>query len=138
MSVAGPAVLVESDRSYRPRHVREPAIPQRGDWFQTTTVQLRFYDFPPSATVEHVFSGMARCAERPLINRLRAGTYIGPVHEVEVSSKFLSVRVPHPEGMSILVWVNIWKPTIQLVCPVQRNILKMWRSAGWCDWYIDR
>ena len=77
-------VLVDSDRTYRPRHVGEPAIPQRGDWFQTTTVPLHFYDYPPDAILYGAMLGMARCAERRLVNSLRAGTYIGPVHEVEM------------------------------------------------------
>ena len=65
------------------------------------------------------------------------GTYLGPVHDVEVSSRFVSIRIPHPEMRDVSTWTNIWKPAILMALPVQKHTLQGWTRAGWRNYYVQ-
>ena len=71
-----------------------------GDWLQTkgqhtSRVTLKFYDGPPPV------GKVVHWHQRP-------NFYVGPVHDVAVYGHFLTVRVPHPDQPSRLVYCNIW------------------------------
>ena len=40
-----------------------------------------------------------------------AGTYIGPVHDIDNTVGFAAALVPHPNEEHMLVWVNVWAYT---------------------------
>ena len=68
----------------------------RGDWFRTCLGKrhcCRMYCLPGDG----------------LIGDVARGTYIGPVHDVDVSEEFLAVLVPFPHfGVFSSVW-NCWR-----------------------------
>ena len=133
---------VRFSTNMRPFRTNEPDVPIAGDWFQTTTVPMRFYKSSPAAALDHPWSGMARCGEIFLRDRLLPGSYIGPVHEVEKTERFISVRVPHPEDPTVLLWANVWKRTnhkngsLQIALKVSHHILWRWQSRGWESRYV--
>ena len=74
--------------------------PRRGDWIEakgaSSRIVLKFYSAPPKRGIEieaHTY--------------VNPHQYIGPVHDVEDSVEFVSVRLPHPTTGE-LAWMNIW------------------------------
>jgi hypothetical protein len=112
--------------------------PVRGDWARrvANVGTVRFWFYSPSIGVEHRPPG--RCT-------VRQGDFLGPVHEVQVTRQFVSIRVPYPEFPSLLVWVNIWSSRNHLgvlcgvaycrVVPPQEH--EHWVRRGWTDHFID-
>ena len=131
------SIMVDRHRRF-PCRVLRPEIPLRGDWYTTTTVALRFYELPPSATLGHEWSGMSRCARQFLERRLRPGFNLGPVHDVDVTLQFVSILIPHPEDCNRLVWTNIWKyPSLQMARKVPSSVLASWVDNGWQNIYLQ-
>jgi hypothetical protein len=73
------------------------------------------------------------------------GDFLGPVHKVDVTSEFVSIRVPYPKFPSLLVWVNIWSShnhlgvvhgiaNCSVIPPKERE---RWVRRGWTDQFID-
>jgi hypothetical protein len=73
------------------------------------------------------------------------GTFIGPVHDVDISYRFIAIMVPHPYQRDLPVWVNVWtsqnqagRPShVDFCSPVQRMECINWRRQGWIDQYME-
>ena len=67
------------------------------------------------------------------------GTYLGPIHEVDVTTRLVAVLVPHPADATLLVWVNVWSscnragfPASVYFCDlVGQDELAAWTMRGW-------
>jgi len=73
------------------------------------------------------------------------GTYLGPVHDVDVTGRFTAALVPHPHDATLLVWVNVWtsknsdgEPASVFFCNVvDPEEVDAWSQAGWETRFID-
>ena len=73
------------------------------------------------------------------------GTYLGPIHEVDVTNRFVAVLVPHPADATLLVWVNLWSsrnqaglPASVYFCdPMPQDELTAWIRRGWQNRFLD-
>ena len=73
------------------------------------------------------------------------GTYLGPVHDVEETTRFTAVLIPHPKDATLLVWVNVWtsqnpagEPASVFFCAkVDPEEVAGWLRAGWENKFID-
>ena len=73
------------------------------------------------------------------------GTYLGPIHEVDVTTRLVAVLVPHPADATLLVWVNVWTSVNRWGLPssvdychmVDDSELQAWHDAGWEDRFLD-
>ena len=143
LSLALCASLVTDFTSMMPFRTSDPVVPAVGDWFQCTTVPLRFYKFSPCQALGHPLSGMARCGRVCFESRTWPGMYIGPCHEVEHTENFVSIRVPSPEDRTALVWTNVWKRgsngqrSLQIAVKVDSSTVVRWHSMGWEDRYLS-
>ena len=123
----------------KPFRTHDPVVPAVGDWFQCTTVPLRFYQFSPSEALGHAFSGMARCGRVCFESPTWSGMYIGPCYGVECTDNFVSIRVPSPGDRTVLVWTNIWKRcdsgkgSLQIAVKVDSSTVSRWHARGWED-----
>ena len=70
--------------------------------------------------------------------------YLGPVHEVEQSTLFTTIRIPTGRGDE-LGWVNVWRrgqdrPDVGVLfaLPVEEAVVASWRDRGWVNQFIDR
>ena len=113
-----------------------PPDVERGDWLRArgprTKIRLKFYVWPPSVR-----------AAAELQTAYEPGQYFGPVHAVEVTDRFVSARVPHPQHRELLVWTNVWTSgdfweTSTAFCfRVPPRDLASWMAAGWENRYVD-
>ena len=75
--------------------------PRRGDWIESrganSSIVLKFYSAPPG-------QGGGDEIDVPRVGPYQ---YLGPVHDVDDSKDFVSVRLPHPTTGE-LAWLNIW------------------------------
>jgi hypothetical protein len=108
----------------------------KGDWFRTNANNNgRCWLSAPSLN------------EEPLKgpNLGGVGTFIGPVHDVDISYRFIAIMVPHPYQRDLPVWVNVWtsqnqagRPShVDFCSPVQRMECINWRRQGWIDQYME-
>ena len=119
--------------------------PQRGDWFVTYSYndkapRCRQWPLPPSTgNVWHSLRGV-----RGAVFVLPYGTYFGPVHEVEHSECFVSVRVPAvypaPDAGLWLIWINVWTSSgkgTSLAKPIAKETKLNWILRGWVDLFLS-
>ena len=109
----------------------KPPTPQVGDYYMTrkppTTIRAKAYVDPPSARR----TGLQSVWTYP------CGSIIGPVHEVEVSKYYVTVRVPDPCDWGRLVWVNVTFRKdaalydVQFATRVPQWVVRDWVSQGW-------
>ena len=74
-----------------------------------------------------------------------AGTYIGPVHDIDDTGRFAAVLVPHPNEEHMLVWVNVWAAYTPFRGMLHRDVTfcrrvpkwqqHQWQARGWTDQY---
>jgi hypothetical protein len=108
---------------------------QQGDWFRTKKANMgRCWMIPPSKNDP--------CRGAPLGPE---GTFIGPVHNVDETERFIAVLVPHPHrNWDLPVWVNVWtsqdkegRPSSVYFCdPIPKRECDKWRGMGWIDHYM--
>ena len=112
---------------------------RRGDWFWTrhwhSRVVCKFYRYPPSRN----------WAER-ILRDIPPGTYLGPVHEVEETDLFTSIRIPTGERPDRLAWLNVWRAGdhrrpdrgVHYAFKVEdAGEWGEWHNRGWVNFYID-
>jgi len=122
-----PVVVDPPHGAWRPQ-------PMRGDWFRTSAaLGGRCWQFP--------FSHALPVHGPPI--RGDSGTYLGPVHDVDVTYRFTAIRVPHPEMHSLLVWVNVWSAFnargehrgVNFCNTVPSEEVQRWLQNGWRNFY---
>ena len=74
-----------------------------------------------------------------------AGTYIGPVHDIDHTGRFAAVLVPHPNEDHMLVWVNVWAAYTVFRGKLQDDVTfckgvpkwqqLQWEARGWRNQY---
>ena len=101
--------------------------PRRGDWIESrganSSIVLKFYSAPPG-------HGGGDEIDVP---RVGPHQYLGPVHDVDDSKHFVSVRLPHPTTGE-LAWMNIWSTRRGPDTPGGVHyafIVPDWRLAAW-------
>ena len=101
--------------------------PRRGDWIESrganSNIVLKFYSAPPG-------HGGGDEIDVP---RVGPHQYLGPVHDVDDSKHFVSVRLPHPTTGE-LAWMNIWSTRRGPDTPGGVHyafIVPDWRLAAW-------
>ena len=75
-----------------------------------------------------------------------AGTYIGPVHDIDNTGRFAAVLVPHPNEEHMLVWVNVWAAYTPFRGELHQDVTfckrvpkwqqLQWEARGWRDQYL--
>ena len=102
--------------------------PRRGDWIESkganTNIVLKFYSAPP---------GHGGGDEIDVPTHVGPHQYLGPVHDVDDSKHFVSVRLPHPTTGE-LAWMNIWSTRRGPDTPGGVHyafIVPDWRLAAW-------
>ena len=112
----------------------------RGDWVRALTsgrMRVRAWEHPPSvgepARVEH--------------RVVPWGAYLGPVHAVDHTDRFVAVEVPHPDDdRAGLVWFNVWTSRnhreefrgVAFCRPVPPEVLLAWQRRGWVNRFLWR
>ena len=128
-------IISSPARKRRAKGLPQPPHVLRGDWCRTKRSNGgRCYIFPPSA-------GRPQRG-RPLGP---SGTYLGPVHAVEYTDRFVAVLVPHPAEATLLVWVNVWTnrneagwlASVFFCDKVDHEEVAAWLQAGWENRFID-
>ena len=109
--------------------------PRRGDWIEakgaSSRIVLKFYSAPPKRGIE--------IEAHTYVNPYQ---YLGPVHDVEDSAEFVSVRLPHPTTGK-LVWTNIcsWSCTKarggDYAFVVADERLAAWLREGFRNEFLD-
>ena len=123
--------------------------PRRGEYWRSrvgsTNIVCRAYTVPPSV-------GLGTPGEESIWT-YPAGSYLGPVHGVEKTVRFVSIQVPGPLGWNQLVWINVWRRRrrraadtgtggrvrrsepegVNYAVKVPYSVVRAWRSAGWED-----
>ena len=133
-----PPAAVHHSMAARPlSNIRSPPFTvHKGDWFRTNANNNgRCWLLPPSLNEEP--------AKGPNLGGV--GTFIGPVHNVDISQRFIAVLVPHPNRRDLPVWVNVWTSqnqagrasSVSFCSPVQRMECINWRRRGWIDQYME-
>ena len=102
--------------------------PRRGDWIESrganSSIVLKFYSAPP---------GHGGGDEIDVLTHVGPHQYLGPVHDVDVSKHFVSVRLPHPTTGE-LAWMNIWSTRRGPDTPGgvhYAHVVPDWRLAAW-------
>ena len=112
----------------------------RGDWFRTAVGKChccRMYCLPGTG----------------LLGDISPGTYIGPVHDVDVSAEFWAILVPFPHSgaswdpmFPSLVWISVycahnfhnnWNRSVAYAIRVPRSTCVEWGRNGWVNTFFD-
>ena len=113
----------------RAKGLPQPPHVQIGDWCKTKrNNRARCWHFRPSE---------GQPSKAPPLGPI--GTYLGPIHEVDVTTRFVAALVPHPADATLLVWVNVWSsrnaagfPASVYFCDlVDQDELAEWTRHGW-------
>ena len=122
--------------------------PRRGEYWKSRTnhagIVCRGYTEAPSV-------GLGTPGGRPIWT-FPPGSFLGPVHNVERTSRFVSIQVPGPLAWNQLVWVNVWcqkarrtpyrsrgrvrrqdDEGVDYAVKVPYSVVRSWRAAGWED-----
>ena len=119
-------------------------LPVRGDWMrqlappEAEQVCIRCWDNVScqEEQVQHVI----------VPGPAHGGHYHGPVHAVDHTDQYTSVKVPHPDHHRAgLAWIHVWAAFdgrgeyrgLAFCSEVPEEELVSWESAGWVDRYLD-
>ena len=117
------------------QHLKPQQDIRRGDWFCTKNNNKgRCWLLRPSDNEPR---------EGPYLGE--GGTFLGPVHEADITERFTAILVPHPRMQDLGVWVNVWTSENQYgkegpvwFCnQVPRTVLENWRRRGWTDFFMS-
>jgi len=108
--------------------------PQVGDWMRAGHVPLRFWEFAPSENI-HSKARWRECNFE----------FMGPVHDMEETERFTSVRIPNPAFPDEdLVWLNIWcyenkarqRRGVNFATIVPVDMVLSWQQRGWRNRFL--
>jgi hypothetical protein len=100
----------------------------------------RFWSGPPSTPLNNAI------IQHPLMPR--SNFFVGPVHTVVITDRYVAVEVPHPvlhPGLgATLVWLNIWAnvnnrgetSSVYFADRVATSVVQQWHQRGWVDFWV--
>ena len=70
--------------------------------------------------------------------------FLGPIHAVDNTQRYVAGLVPHPTDSTLLVWVHVWtnrnefgKPANIFFCEVvDAEEIARWEARGWVNRYL--